>query len=516
METKSPAPSRTPFFRRCARAVFSRKAAYGLLILITLVALLYAFENFRGARAWKQYQQEAAARGLKLDFASQVPPEVPDEENGALQPWIMSWFPKPAPGDDGMWPDHFQKASQRIKSRKREEGWLPKDLVAWQKAFADQETQGGRSERLREQPRTPAEQAESAPAVLQALAVYDSALEQFRAAAQKPRVRYPVHYNLEQPFAILLPHLAKLKSVTTVLGLRVSAQLALSRTNEAFNDVLLMLWVCESLREENLLINQLVRIACFRLTAHTIWEGLAAGKWSGAQLRTIQERVQQIDFISNIHRAASAERAGAVAAIEWIRKNGQFGASFSGPEDPPEFRASEQVIHRMPRGWYRLETVNLCRLLDGQIEGVVDQQRRTINAERLEANNRTLMESFQGTFSILWRHRLFAKLLLPALEQTTRKFATAQTIAHQVVMACALERYRLANGGYPEKLEALVPTFLQRLPHDVLTGEPLSYERESEREFVLRSSPWPSDETVGAKRRAAEFAQDTTWTSGGR
>jgi len=50
-----------------------------------------------------------------------------------------------------------------------------------------------------------------------------------------------------------------------------------------------------------------------------------------------------------------------------------------------------------------------------------------------------------------------------------------QTVADQAAIACALERYRLANGQFPENLEALVPRFISQLPHDVITGGPYKY-----------------------------------------
>ena len=60
---------------------------------------------------------------------------------------------------------------------------------------------------------------------------------------------------------------------------------------------------------------------------------------------------------------------------------------------------------------------------------------------------------------------------------------------HQAVLACALERYRLAHGQLPEKLEALVPELLAQVPHDVIDGQPLRYRRTGEG-FVLYSVGW--------------------------
>src|SRR6185295_10812718 len=63
----------------------------------------------------------------------------------------------------------------------------------------------------------------------------------------------------------------------------------------------------------------------------------------------------------------------------------------------------------------------------------------------------------------------------------------AQTTLNQAVIACALERYRLAHGQYPETLEQLIPEYFRAIPKDVVRGLPMIYESEGKGEFVLRS-----------------------------
>ncbi|HEY6229433.1 MAG TPA: hypothetical protein VI282_20100, partial [Verrucomicrobiae bacterium] len=56
-----------------------------------------------------------------------------------------------------------------------------------------------------------------------------------------------------------------------------------------------------------------------------------------------------------------------------------------------------------------------------------------------------------------------------------RSLAFTQTTADQIVIACALERFRNDTGALPQKLGELVPKYLAAVPHDVFTGEPLHY-----------------------------------------
>ncbi len=60
-----------------------------------------------------------------------------------------------------------------------------------------------------------------------------------------------------------------------------------------------------------------------------------------------------------------------------------------------------------------------------------------------------------------------------------------QTEAGLTAAGIALERYRLKNGEYPERLEQLVPEFLEAVPTDWFCGEALRYRRDAERGFRL-------------------------------
>jgi hypothetical protein len=67
----------------------------------------------------------------------------------------------------------------------------------------------------------------------------------------------------------------------------------------------------------------------------------------------------------------------------------------------------------------------------------------------------------------------------------------------EATMACALERYRLAHGEFPERLDALAPQFLGKLPHDVINGAPYHYRRTADGRFVLYSVGWNETDDGG-------------------
>jgi hypothetical protein len=87
-------------------------------------------------------------------------------------------------------------------------------------------------------------------------------------------------------------------------------------------------------------------------------------------------------------------------------------------------------------------------------------------------------------------YNILARLLIPAIGKSAVKTAHAQTILDEAVVACALERFRLLNGRYPENLQSLVPRFIEKVLPDVIDGEPLRYRRTDGGQFVLYSIGW--------------------------
>jgi hypothetical protein len=71
-----------------------------VLLAVTLIVLLYAEENWRGARAWATTKAYWEAKGETFDINRLAPPPVPDDENLAALP-IFKMEPDPDPGDKG-------------------------------------------------------------------------------------------------------------------------------------------------------------------------------------------------------------------------------------------------------------------------------------------------------------------------------------------------------------------------------------------------------------------------------
>jgi hypothetical protein len=490
--------------RRFLKWLFSwrtaRRALISIAVIVTLVGLFYAGENLRGKRAWDKYRQEQEARGEQLDWKTFIPRPVPDEQNFAVTPLIQSWFERSKPHYES-WSDrknkpagdNYGQAEVNVADAQPKGDWGNRhfmDLSGWGTAF-DAIRAGTFSKRQKiEAGKLDLEsRAKAAPSVLEGLKTNAAMFVELRAASQRPYCRYPINYNVEDPAEVLLPHLNRIRAVCRRLQLKACAELAAGESDNALEDLRFSLYMTDSLNNEPFLISHLVRIACLGIITQPIWEGLAEHAWSDAQLRELQARLQQYDFVKDVKSPMEAERAAGIVIIDYVRKKGPgelIALIGDAPLMPLNRKLLDWVGSIIPRGWYYQEQANYCRLYEVQLTGAVDVAQTRVSPRRLQANTREFDRVFsEGRLDGVIHHRFMASLFLPSLSGVTRRSAWAQSATTEAALACALERYRLANGEYPETLDALVPRFISSLPHDVITGEPYKYRRMDDGRFIL-------------------------------
>ena len=80
-------------------------------------------------------------------------------------------------------------------------------------------------------------------------------------------------------------------------------------------------------------------------------------------------------------------------------------------------------------------------------------------------------------------YRVFARILLPEIVSAQSKFAFGQTRVNEAIVA--------------DTLEPLCPSFLEKMPHDLITGTPLKYHRTPDGQFTLYSVGWNEKDDGG-------------------
>ena len=280
-----------------------KRFLFGLACFATLIALAYAEEDWRGWHAWNQFKHQWEAKGEKFDFASIIPPPVPDDQNFAMAPIFdatdklasRKWQaehrnPHYGKGGDAMpWDtnivDRLTISLVHNYDNAPTNGtgnWqlaCISNLKAWQSYYRTLAATTNEFP-VAPQPQTPAQD------VLLALSKYDPAIEELRQASQRPDSRFPLDYDDENSAEILLPHLADLKRCSMALQLRAIAELQNGQSEKALDDVKLMLRLTDAVRTEPFIISHLVRIALLKeLHAATDLRGLGGTPVVGVAAR---------------------------------------------------------------------------------------------------------------------------------------------------------------------------------------------------------------------------------------
>ncbi len=473
----------------------------GLAGLATLAAILVTEENWRGKRAWENYKHAAEARGERFDLASVIPPPVPEDQNFFCAPIVagaLKWHGNDHTdaseahvanavnpmnfniyrGDSALWPTNggnWQKGTLT-------------GLEEWQAYFRNfAETPEGKTNGfpIAAQPQTPAAD------VLLALSIFNPALEELRQASLRPYARIPLNYESGFDAAgELLPWLANMKQCAQFLHLRILAEEQASLGEQALADIELLLRVNNCVREQPFLISQFVRIAIMAYAIQPIYEGLAQHCWSEVQIVELEQVLAKQDFLADFEFAMRGEK---IFAIDTIEKQRVTREMKSGEVSARTNKIVTTSLRWVPSAYFYQNELAFARMHQQFIVPLVDLTNRVVSPAAL----RQALVAAHSQMKHYSYYNVQAQMVFPAISKAVQKFATIQAQVDLARVACALERFRLAHGNYPESLDALAPQFIEKVPHDIINGQPLHYRRTDDGQFVLYSVGWDEKDDGG-------------------
>jgi hypothetical protein len=493
--------------------------AWGLVWVFTLIALMYAVENWRGNRAWSRVRQDLASRGIPWEYQELAPSPVPDSENFGALPIVTNWFKEGNQSTQTDFADRLNEAQNLVKKprvdRKLPQPRVRTDLVALAAAF---EALNRKSDNFIEIPGTkPEEDSPSARRgaglqIIEKLAKSRDTLDQVRVGLERPYARYPINYSTPMPFGIKLNHLRNLREYAQRFQILASAELCAGQPEAAVADVETLIDLSNTVKSEPILISQLVRIAILNLAIQPVWEGLQAKAWREPELARLQTAFAELDLFPDLNKSWIGERACALSTLDYCRQQGNLNTVMNANDPTGTPNPSGAAITRMlPNGWYLLEMANYSRTMDRFLHAV-DFDHRRIYPEKLTEENEVFkpVDTFGDRFGILWRHELMGRLLMPALGKALHRFAATQATIDQARLACRLEAFRLKNGTYPPSLDRLEGA---KLPSDLLTGQSYAYKPDAEG-FKLYSFGWDGDDDQGTPVPPVNTDQSGDWVWG--
>ena len=439
------------------------RTLFAAACLATLVALFYAEEDWRGWHRWHEFEKSWQAKGEHLDLASSVPPPVPADRNFAMTPIAFTSYGSMLTRDGKVIPNqqrdqHFDArmrmtvAPDRRNVADKFSGNRVKltftDLAGWQSYYRTLAAQTNLFQ-VPTQPGSPADD------VLLALSKYDSVIEELRDADKLPESRFPLDYDNDSPWAIILPHLAVLKGCAQVLQLRSAAELQSGRIGQALEDVRLGLDLTDKIRTEPCLISHLVRLAMLQIMLQTVWEGLAQNQWQDTQLLALDTDLARLDFIAGYRLGMHGEMGGQTGEMDLIRRHRaallqDLGVVGNGGD---YYLPTDLAVRLIPTGWLYENEYRSVRIVTDYYLPAADIDHGTFSTDLVNRGDATLAAETKWPGCYNW----YEKLMVPGLTNAVKKFAYGQTSVHLARIAVALERYRRLHGEYPEALDVLVP-----------------------------------------------------------
>jgi hypothetical protein len=442
------------------------KLATGFAVLVSsLIAGYYGFQNWRGERLWRDFQASLTKRGESLDLSALLPGPVPESENFVQ----CAFFRELMSSEDPV----TKRVMERMKSFELPSATEQPNavLMEWTRQtaaplypFANwtrQKSRGSGTNRLNH-----------AAAFLDAVQSQNELWRGLAAAAARPTtVQISTNRDAGAVFQGAREEVLVLERLHLFFQVRACALLALDRKTEAAEDAVTGLRLVR-------LARQLPDIrSTFRVqwmlarSLQTLWEGLGQQAWTEPQLAALQRELAGFDLLAD---HTNAVRRVTLAYIEaWRGIPDGVSPQFSLPALNSS-DASDPSTELQPRAWWFENCIQMYHAGGSAIEQV------EVATGRIQA-----IRSW-STMNGLPLHAATSELLRQWHLATPGMVAFAQTTLNQAMIACALERFHLANQRYPEKVDQLVPAFLDRIPHDAVSGRPLLYQPVGEGSFLLR------------------------------
>ena len=460
-------------------------------------AALFIGANSAGKTSWERYSDEARARGVKMSLKELLPTPIPDAENFAAVPLIANLFSE----DEAV-----QKAASSVfefpeRGLVAHFGHVTRFGDATRCNLAALQADFVKSGDL------PAAGPDPAADVLRAIEKrFGPALAELAEAERRPGAVFPVKWELG--FMAQLPHLSLIKSAAKTHALRLSAHLAHRNAAEGYAEFRGLLRLYRALEKEPTLIDGLVRISIMQLVFGGVWEGVVTSAWDSQTLQKIETDLFGINLLEDALFAFASERAGMNDVLESARtgKSPLTGVEGGLESDP----AREMLLRAVPKipGWIALNQTAMNRFYD-QFPGRIDVARA-----RFIDTGTTTAELEMIDRSIVKQHiYVLYRIMIPTIGTVEKRFLCAHTDLQMSALACTLQRYRLAEGQFPESLEALVPKYIETLPHDVIGGQPLHYRRTGDGRFLLYSVGMDGKDDGGAtgEKKSARDHLDWAW-----
>ncbi len=327
-------------------------------------------------------------------------------------------------------------------------------------------------------------------------AQFESDVKVIREALKRPYAR--MEGNYQQPVAMPIPDFVCIRSLAQTLAQRAQCLLLLGQPDRALGELTLIhdltrLLEARPTAKPMTLVAAMINVAVTGLYLDTVADGMRLQAWQGQQLSELQKQIGDINLPLYVAQAFGSETAGMCRTLETMEIKTLL--SFRTPTTNlwQKIRNSELLLFSViPRGWV-YQNLAVVAWHRQKVIGGFDPARGIVLPHLLDSVFREANIEFNHSSP----YTFLAARALPNWIRAWQTLARNQSIANEAFVVCALERYRMRHGRYPETLDRLAPQYLEKLPHDIIGGQPLIYRRTDDGQFVLYSIGWNEKDDGG-------------------
>jgi len=481
------------YFMRALRGIGRFFWSWGflkfVLFAVTLVVLLYAEEDWRGARAWAATKAYWEAKGETFDINRLAPPPVPDDENLAALP-IFRMEPDPDPENKG---NLAPLAMHRAFTYDTDQDLPRGGSWEWGK-LADNEK--NRMAVASMYARVFGHSTTGKDSLTQFDELFPAIAELRNAAATRPYCRFEQNHQFD-PF-YQLPLITAQIMVSKFISADAILALDAKKPDIAVADIETNFKLAAGLSKQPTLVSGLVAIGMTAIDLPEVYEGTATHAWNDAQLADLQSQLARVDFLTDYQRGLRGETCLAIAGFEKLKPNRKQLVSelHLGQDTNPPTKTHDFSPFVWPDGWIDLLKARSTNF-DLTAAGLADVQKRMISPDAVNKFETEVQGNIQRVGDVFSYWAILSDVAVGPVNHAAQKFAISQARIDEARIACGLERYRLAHGVYPETLAGLAPAYIDEVPNDVINGQPYHYRLNGDGTFLLYSVGWNQTDDGG-------------------
>ncbi|MDR2172156.1 MAG: hypothetical protein LBP59_18580 [Planctomycetaceae bacterium] len=353
---------------------------------------------------------------------------------------------------------------------------------------------------------------EDHPGVGKWLDDYSEVLDYFGMCVRKPNFAcwriHPPDGNLT---AIILPDVQATREFARSLNIRICERLGRGDIDGAWHDIMTMKYLARHLVNGETLVTNLVGISISYTAANATKLLLIHCRPNEKQLAKFISDLNTLPKYDPLVSSLNIERLVLLQAITSCKNKKYFESLFDGMDTNNAHTWMLKLILRFPfdaniAGKHLTKIYKEFDLQDKkhiasnpvfrrkygeQHEKIIQKYHDKFNLDEMK-----FMKQFYRMPLIRTRSELFAECIFsywaPAISSAFIAFDRYEALNEMQRLAINLERYKLANGKYPDKLDDLVPKYIDIVPIDPCTGRST---------FVYKLNA-PAKETIDAKQIA--------------